>query len=147
MGIKVNLLYEEITEKIIGAAMEVHNVLGSGFLEGVYEEALCIELARRGLEYKSQEELSIAYKDLILRHKYIADMIIEDKIIIEAKATSGFTEVDEAQLFNYLKATGKKVGLLINFGKPRLEWKRLICESYFQSHTNSHKKSSSAQSA
>ena len=112
--------------------MEVHKHLGPGFLEGVYEEALCIELNKIGLDYRNQEELKISYKDTILKHTYRADFLVEDKIIVDAKATSGLTEIDEAQIFNYLKATGKKVGLLINFGKKSLQWKRFICDSYFK---------------
>ena len=129
---KNNLLYKDITEKIIGASMEVHKILGSGFLEAVYEEALCIELEKRGVRYKNQVELKIPYKDVTLRHTYRADLIVEDKIIVDTKATSGLTEIDEAQIFNYLKATKKKVGLLMNFGGKSLEWKRFICESFFQ---------------
>lgn len=111
--------------------MEVHRILGPGFLEAVYEEALCIELKKRGLHYKNQVELKIPYKGAILRHTYRADLIVEGKIIVDTKATSGLTELDEAQIFNYLKATEKDVGLLINFGKKSLEWKRFICDSYF----------------
>ncbi len=128
---KKELLYKEITEKIIGAAMEVHRVLGPGFLEAVYEEALCIELKKRGLSFHNQVELKINYQGTILKHKYRADLIVEDKVIVDTKATSGLTETDGAQVFNYLKATSKKVGLLINFGKKSLEWKRFICEIYF----------------
>ena len=126
------LLYRELTEKIIGAAMEVHRVLGAGFLEAVYEEALCIELDRIGVKYRNQEELNIIYKDVSLNRKYRADLIVEDKVIVDTKATSGLTEIDNAQVFNYLKATRKKVGLLVNFGKKSLEWKRIICENYFE---------------
>ena len=128
-----DLLYRDITQKIIGAAMEVHKVLGPGFLEAVYEDALCIELDKIGLNYKRQEELKIPYKGIILKHKYRADLIVEEKIITDNKATTGITDIDQAQLFNYLKATGMKVGLIINFGKASLEWKRLVCERYFQS--------------
>ena len=131
------LLYEDITERIIGAAMAVHKVLGPGFLEAVYEEALCIEFDKKGLHYVNQQELKIPYKEVVLRHTYRADFVVEDKIIIEIKATSGLTEIDKAQIFNYLKATGKKVGLLINFGLKSLDWERYICESYFLSkHRN-----------
>lgn len=105
--------------------------MGPGFLEGVYEETLCIEFERRGMQYVNQQELKIPYKGVILRHTYRADFVVEDKIIVEVKTTSGLTEIDEAQIFNYLKATGKKVGLLINFGKKSLDWKRFICETYF----------------
>ena len=131
------LLHEEITEKIIGAAMEVHRILGSGFLEGVYEEALCMELEKRGLDYKNQEELRISYKGVILRHSYRADLIVKDKVIVDTKAVSGLTEIDKAQLFNYLKATEKRVGLIINFGKRSLEWKRFVCETYFKAKSYS----------
>ena len=125
------LLYKDITGKIIGAAMEVHRVLGPGFLEAVYEEALCIELSKLGLKYKRQEELKIPYKEYTLKQKYRADLIIEDKIIVDNKATKGIAEIDQVQLFNYLKATRLKVGLIINFGELRLKWKRIICETYF----------------
>ena len=128
---KKELLYKEITEKIIGAAMEVHRILGPGFLEAVYEEALCIELKKKGLSYQNQVELKINYQGITLKHKYRADLIVEDKVIVDTKATTGLTDSDGAQIFNYLKATNKKVGLLINFGKKSLEWKRFICETYF----------------
>jgi len=131
MEVKEPLLHGDITERILGAAMEVHRVLGPGFLEAVYEEALGMELKNVGLHYNSQKELSIHYKNIVLQHKYRADLVVEDKIIVDAKATSGLTEIDEAQVFNYLKATKIKVGLLLNFGKKSLEWKRLICETYF----------------
>ncbi|MCX6338484.1 MAG: GxxExxY protein [Candidatus Aureabacteria bacterium] len=127
------LLYADITEKIIGAAIEVHRILGPGFLEAVYEEALCIELERRGLDFAKQKELRISYKDVVLNQMYRADLIVEDRIIVETKATSELTGIDEAQVFNYLKATGKKVGLLVNFCKESLEWRRIICEDYFKS--------------
>ncbi len=125
------LLYKDITEKIIGAAMEVHKVLGPGFLEAVYEEALCIELDRIGLSYQRQQELNVPYKGIILKPKYRADLIVEEKIIVDTKATKGIVEIDQAQLFNYLKATRLKVGLIINFGELSLKWKRIICEKYF----------------
>ena len=126
-----DLLYKEITGKIIGAAMEVHRVLGPGFLEAVYEEAFCIELDRVGLKYKRQEELRIPYKDCILNQRYRADLIVEEKIIVDNKATKGIVEIDQAQLFNYLKATKLKIGLIINFGELSLKWKRIICGKYF----------------
>lgn len=96
------------------------------------EEALCIELEQRGLRYIRQVDIKIPYKDVILRTAYRADLLVEDKIIVDTKATTGLTRIDEAQLFNYLKATRKKVGLLVNFGMTSLEWKRFICETYFQ---------------
>ncbi|MEA1928435.1 MAG: GxxExxY protein [Candidatus Auribacterota bacterium] len=127
-----DILYKDITGKIIGAAMEVHKVLGPGFLEGVYEEAFCIELDRLGLKYKRQEELKIPYKEYILKQRYRADLIVEDKVIVDNKATKAIVEIDRAQVFNYLKATRLKVGLIINFGELSLKWKRIICEKYFR---------------
>ncbi len=127
------LLYYELTWKIIGAALEVHKILGPGFLEAVYEDALCIELDRCNIKYQRQVELKINYKKTTLKPRYRADLFIEDKIIVDNKATTGLTDVDKAQLFNYLKATKMKVGLLINFGTKSLEWKRFICDYYFNS--------------
>ena len=119
-------LYKDLTQGIIGAAMEVHRELGSGFLEYVYEEALCYELKFREVSFERQKELDIYYKDLLIPRKYKPDLIVENKVIVEIKATSGLTEVEEAQLLNYLKATKMRVGLLLNFGKKSLEIKRRI---------------------
>lgn len=112
--------------------MEVHRTLGPGFLEGVYEDALGIELTKSGLNFVRQQELKIPYKGEFLQHKYRADLIVEKSIIVDNKATTGITEIDRAQVFNYLKATGLRLGLVINFGKKSLEWKRIICEKYFR---------------
>ena len=120
------LLYEDLTYEIIGAAMEVHRILGPGFLENVYEEALCHELDSRNLRFERQKELKIHYKDFLLPMKYKADLLVEEKVIVENKATSGLTEVDEAQLLNYLKATKMRIGLLLNFGTPKLENRRRV---------------------
>ena len=119
-------LYKDLTQGIIGAAMEVHRELGSGFLEYVYEEALCYELKFREVSFERQKELDIYYKDLLIPRKYRPDLIVENKVIVEIKATSGLTEVEEAQLLNYLKATKMRVGLLLNFGKKSMEVKRRI---------------------
>jgi len=119
-------LYKDITENIIGSALEVHRILGSGFLEYVYQEALSHELKLRKLSFVSQQELDIWYKDLVIPRKYTPDLIVEDKVIVEIKATSGLMKNDEAQLLNYLKATKKRVGLLLNFGTESLEIKRRI---------------------
>jgi GxxExxY protein len=119
-------LYKDLTQGIIGAAMEVHRELGSGFLEYVYEEALCYELKFREVSFERQKELDIYYKDLLIPRKYKPDLIVENKVIVEIKATSGLTEVEEAQLLNYLKATKMRVGLLLNFGKKSMEVKRRI---------------------
>ena len=119
-------LYKDLTQEIIGAAMEVHRELGSGFLEYVYEEALCHELNLREISFERQKELDIHYKGLLIPRKYKPDLIVKNKVIVEIKATSGLTEVEEAQLLNYLKATKMRVGLLVNFGKMSLEVKRRI---------------------
>ncbi len=119
-------LYKDTTEKIIGSAMEVHRELGIGFLEYVYEEALCYELKLRNISFERQKDIDIYYKDLIIPRKYKADMLIEDKVIVEIKATQALTEIDEAQLLNYLKAAKIRIGLLLNFGTKSLETKRRI---------------------
>jgi len=119
-------LYKGLTQEIIGAAMEVHRKLGSGFLEYVYEEALSYELNLKKVNFERQKELDIYYKDLLIPRKYKPDLMVDSKVIVEIKATSGLTEIEEAQLLNYLKATKMRVGLLLNFGTKSLEVKRRI---------------------
>ena len=119
------LLYQDLTYAIIGAAMEVHRVLGPGFLESVYQTALAHELKLRGIAFTEQARLQVGYKDVIAG-EYRADFVIDDKVIVEIKATKGLTEIDEAQLINYLKGAGYKVGLLINFGTSSLEHIRRV---------------------
>ena len=114
------------THKIIGAAMEVHNEMGPGHLEAVYQEALEYEFGLQKIPFKSQIELEIIYKNIILKQKYKPDFIIDKKIIVEIKSQKELTEIDEAQLHNYLKATGLKLGLLFNFGKIKLQIKRIV---------------------
>lgn len=116
--------HSDITEKIIGAAYEVYNHLGYGFLEKIYENALCLELTRQGLAVQQQCSLQVGYKGEIVG-EYIADMVVENKVIIEIKAVNNLDKSHEAQLINYLKSTGIEVGLLINFG-PRIDIKRRI---------------------
>src|SRR5258706_15586631 len=113
--------------QIVGAAIEVHRHLGPGFLEPVYQEALEIELRRRSIPFESQCRLAIHYKGEVLRKSYVADLICFGQIIAELKACDRLTGTDEAQILNYMKATGKGVGLLFNFGSLiRLEWKRYV---------------------
>jgi len=107
-------LYKDLTQEIIGAAMEVHRELGHGFLEYVYEEALCYELNLREIYFERRKELDIYYKDLLIPKKYNPDLIVDNKVIVELKATSGLTKIEEAQLLNYLKATKLRIGLLLN---------------------------------
>jgi len=119
------LLYKDLTYAIIGAAMEVHRVLGSGFLESVYEEALAHEFDLRGISYDRQAQLAVRYKDIVAG-EFRADFLIEGKVVVELKAIKALSSVEEAQLLNYLKGTGYRVGLLLNFGGSSLEHKRRI---------------------
>jgi len=117
---------DERTYKIIGAGMEVHKELGCGFLEAVYQEALEREFVNQGIPFKSQPTVQIAYKDKPLNKTYQPDFICFGEVILEIKAITSLTGLEESQLINYLKATGIKVGLLINFGARSLEHKRLV---------------------
>jgi GxxExxY protein len=119
-----DLIYKEKVFKIIGAAFEVSNNLGAGFLEAVYQEALEIEFTDKQIPFESQKRIPILYKKRILSKEYIADFLCYDQILIEIKAIKMLTEIEEAQLLNYLKATKLPLGLLINFGNPKLEWNR-----------------------
>jgi len=121
------LLYKDEVYAIVGAAMEVYNVLGSGFLEAVYQEAFAMELTERNIPFEEQKELLIFYKGHQLKKTYTADFVAFGKIIIEIKALERLTSREEAQLLNYLKATGLELGVLINFGSTgKLEWKRMV---------------------
>ena len=108
------------TEPIIGAAIEVHRLLGPGLLESAYEECLCHELHLRGLSFERQVELPVAYKGLQLDCGYKMDLIVENEVVLELKAVEKILPVHEAQLLTYLKLSGKHVGLLINFNAPLL---------------------------
>jgi GxxExxY protein len=114
------------TYAIIGATMDVHRELGHGFLEAVYQEALAIELTKRGIPFQREVELSIRYKDQLLKTKYRADFVCYGSVVVETKALSQLTGADQAQVINELKATGMGIGLLINFGAPSLEYRRLV---------------------
>jgi GxxExxY protein len=122
-----DLLFRDEVFQIIGAAIEVHKELGNGFLEAVYQEALELELVGQRIPFQSQSDLHIRYKGRELQKRYCADLICFESIIVELKAIQKIGVIEEAQLINYLKATGKQVGLLINFGAyGKLEWKRLV---------------------
>lgn len=121
------LLYREEVYAIVGAAIEVHKELGPGFLEAVYHEAMEIELTSRNIPFESYKKLLIRFKEFQLKKEYEADFVCYDKIIVEIKALDGVTGKEEAQLLHYLKTTGFRVGLLINFGSVgTLNWKRYI---------------------
>lgn len=119
------LLYKELSYAIVGAAMEVHSVLGSGFLEAVYQSALEKELRLRQIPFERKVKLPISYKgDLI--GEYESDMVVDGKIIVEIKSVSRFNSAHEAQIIHYLTATGLQLGLLLNFGANSLEYRRII---------------------
>ncbi|MBI3110739.1 MAG: GxxExxY protein [Ignavibacteriales bacterium] len=121
------LLYREEVYAIVGAAIEVHRELGPGFLEAVYHEAMEIVLTAHNIPFKSNEKLRIRFKEILLRKEYEADFICYDKIIVEIKALDVVAGKEEAQLLHYLKTTGFRIGLLINFGSVgTLKWKRYI---------------------
>lgn len=112
---------------LMGACFEVFNEMGNGYLEDVYQESLELELKDRGIPYVPQPKLPIHYKGRMLRKHYEADLLVFDKIIVELKAVKALLPEHEAQLINYLKATGRKVGYLVNFGAfPKLDWRRRV---------------------
>jgi len=115
----------EITERIIGSVHRVSNTLGSGFLEKVYENALAIETRQNGLHVEQQHPIKVYYNGILVG-EFAADLLIESSVIVELKATKALDDVHSAQCLNYLKATGLKVCLLVNFGKPRADIKRII---------------------
>jgi len=114
------------TYRIIGAAMEVHKELGCGFLEAVYQEALEREFSIRGLPFQSHPEIRISYKGMVLDKTYQPDFLCYDAVIVEIKALSNLAGTEEAQILNYLKASGAKIGVLLNFGNKSLEYRRYI---------------------
>ena len=121
------LILKEEVYAVVGAAMEVYNELGCGFLEPVYQEALAMELRDREIPFNEQCGLQIRYKGRVLNRTYCCDFICFEKLIVEIKALEKLMGRDESQLLNYLKATGLKVGVLLNFGcHGKLEWKRFV---------------------
>lgn len=117
------------THSIIGAAMEVHSQLGHGFLEAVYQEALSAEFTLRGIGYRREVDLPVLYKGERLRCTYRADFVCFESVIVELKALAAVGPIEHAQTLNYLKATGLVRALIINFGAPRLEFKRLVWQN------------------
>jgi len=120
------LIYKEESYKIIGLCMEVHRELGHGFLEIVYKDALEILFRQNNIPYEREKEYNIVFKGITLPHNFYADFVVHDKIILEVKSASGLADEHIAQTINYLKTSGNKLGLLVNFGRLQLEYKRLV---------------------
>jgi GxxExxY protein len=114
------------TDLIIGIGIEIHKLLGFGFLEIVYKDAYEYEFIRRSVHYAREKEYKVLYKDIILAHKFFADFVVFNKVILELKAKEGISEEDQARMINYLKCSGCKVGLILNFGRVKLEIKRVV---------------------
>jgi len=118
---------QEETEKIIKCGIEIHRILGAGFLEIVYKDAFEYEYRNQNILYEREKEYIIPYKNVVLPHRFYADFVVFDKVIVEVKAKEGgIAEEDYAQAINYLKCSGCKVGLILNFGKMKLEIKRVV---------------------
>ncbi len=120
-----DLLYNKITDKIIKAGFEVYNQLGTGFVESVYEEAFVHELNLQNIAFEQQKAIDVYYKEKKVK-QFFCDLVVEDKVIVELKAIKNITELEMAQVINYLKAANLEVGLLLNFGSKSLEFKRLV---------------------
>ena len=121
----MRLPHSDVTEAVIGAAFEVHKALGYGFLEAVYRNAMAVELGSRGFDAAIESRMEVRYKGEVVG-TYVADMIVNNAVIVELKVSEEYRKADEAQLLNELAATMKPVGLLINFGRRRVEFKRLV---------------------
>jgi GxxExxY protein len=123
---EIHLLESELTEKVIGVCIDVSRELGGGFLESVYLKALIIALTQAGLKVVEQLPLKVMFRGQVVGDFY-PDLLVEGRLIIELKAVKSLTSEHEAQLLNYLKATSIKVGLLVNFGRSKVDWKRFVC--------------------
>ncbi len=119
------MILGDLTGRILNASMEVHKALGPGFLESVYDEALAYEFELQGIAFERKKVLDVFYKQRVVKQFY-ADYLVENAVIVELKAIRNYTEIEIAQVINYLKASRMKVGMLINFGTASLQWKRLV---------------------
>ncbi len=122
---KAEILYKELSYQVVGAAMEVHKVLGPGFLEAVYQAAMEHELALRGIPFEAGKHLTVMYKGVKVG-EYQTDLVVDNCIILELKASSALHKAHDAQALNYLAATGLRLAILLNFGTPSLQYRRLI---------------------
>jgi GxxExxY protein len=121
-----NYPLQQETSKILSICIEVHRILGKGFLEIVYKDAIEYELRNRNIPYSREKQYAVEYKKVILPHKYFADFVVFDQIILEVKAQNGIAEEQYKQIINYLRVSGCKVGLIVNFGEDRLGIKRVV---------------------
>ena len=121
-----DIIYKQESYKIIGVCMEVHNILGKWFLEIVYKDALEYDFGNLHIPFEREKEYKVQYKDIILPHKFYADFVVFGKIILEIKGTAGITDAHIAQTINYLKVSGCKLGLIVNFGQTSLQYKRVV---------------------
>jgi GxxExxY protein len=120
------IIYKKESYKIIGKCMEVHNNLGAGFLEIVYKDALELEFRNANIPYEREKMYDVNYKGILLPHKFYADFVVFDKIILEVKGVSGISDEFIAQTLNYLKVSGNQLALLVNFGEFKLNYKRIV---------------------
>jgi GxxExxY protein len=120
-----NIVYKDLSYKITGLALEIHNELGCGFLEKVYENALMMLLEREKIPAKQQAPANVNFRGKVIG-QYFADILVDDKLILELKTVDVIANIHIAQTLNYLRATGIKLGLILNFGKPKFEYKRLV---------------------
>ncbi len=120
------IIHKEESYKAVGICMEVYNNLGTGFLEVVYKDALEYELKNAGIKFEREKMYSVQYKEIILPHKFFADFVLFDKIILEVKAVNGIRDEFIAQAINYLKVSKNKLCLLVNFGETKLNYKRIV---------------------
>lgn len=121
------IIFKDESYRIMGACFEVYKELGCGFLEAVYQESLEIEMAIQAIPFRAQMELALSYKGRLLKQVYVPDFVCFDKIVVELKAVKSLDDVHRAQVHNYLKATGYKLGLLVNFGHyPKVEYERIV---------------------
>ena len=124
--IEDDLIYRDECYLIVGCCMEVHKRLGCGFKEAVYQEALEMEFIENALDFVREKRLRIQYKGQLLKKEFSPDFVCFDKIVLELKAASELTEIHQSQLFNYLKASNLRLGILVNFGTPSIQFKRFI---------------------
>ncbi|MGO4709476.1 GxxExxY protein [Chryseobacterium sp. 2TAF14] len=122
----MNIIFKEDSYQIIGICMEIHNYFGHGFSEIVYKDALELEFRKAGIFYEREKEYEVVYKGIVLPHKFYADFVVKEKIVLEVKGKNHIAEADLAQALNYLKVSENKLAMIVNFGESRLNYKRIV---------------------